>query len=212
MTVWKVLLILLLILWLISLIRIGGRVSYGAAGLFVTVLRGPFKIQVLPARERPQKGKKPKRETKPKKEKKPKEKKPKPEGQPGTLPRLMKLLPVVGEACGALKRKVRIDDLELELIWGGGDPASVALGYGQANAVLGILWPIFDHNFKVKRHSFQIGLDYERREPAVEVRAAVTLTVGQMFALGTHYGAKALITWIKSGRTPRKKQEAMSHE
>lgn len=211
MTFLKVLLIILLVLWLISLIRIGGRVSYGAEGLFVTALAGPFRIQILPIK--PKKKKKP--DKKRKKEKPPAEEKHKKEpeeGRPGTLARLMKLLPVVGEACGALKRKVRIDDLELELVWGGTDPAAVALGYGQANAVLGILWPIFDHNFKVKRHSFQIGLDYERREPAVEVRAAVTLTVGQMFALGTHYGAKALITWIKSGRTPRKKQEAMSHE
>ena len=124
----------------------------------------------------------------------------------------MKLLPVVGQACGALKRKIRVDDLELELIWGGSDPAAIALGFGQANAALGMIWPIFDHNFKVKRHNFRIGLDYDRREPAVEVQAAVTLTVGQIFALGIHYGVKALAVWIRSGRTPRKKQEAMSHE
>ena len=211
MTFWKVLLIILFVLWLISLIRIGGRVSYGAAGLFVTALAGPFQIQILPAK--PKKEKKPRK--KPKKEKPPaveKHKKEPKEGQPGTLSRLMKRLPVVGQACGALKRKIRIDDLELDLIWGGSDPAAIALGYGQANAVLGMLWPIFDHNFKVKRHSFQIGLDYERTAPAAEVRAAVTLTVGQIFALGTHYGVKALVTWVKSGRIPRKRQEALSHE
>lgn len=211
MTFWKVLLIILLVLWLISLIRIGGRVSYGEAGLFVTALAGPLKIQILPVK--PKKEKKPRK--KPKKEKLPpaeKHKKEPKEGQPSTLSRLMKLLPVVGQACGALKRKIRIDNLELELIWGGSDPAAIALGYGQANAVLGMLWPIFDHNFKVKRHSFQIGLDYERTAPAAEVRAAVTLTVGQIFALGTHYGVKALVTWVKSGRIPRKRQEALSHE
>lgn len=207
MTFLKVLLIVLAVLWLISLIRVGGRVSYGQAGLFVTALAGPLKLQILPAR--PGKKKKPKKEKPPAAEKHRKE----PEGgQPGTLSRLMKLLPVVGQACGALKRKIRVDDLELELIWGGSDPAAIALGFGQANAALGMIWPIFDHNFKVKRHNFRIGLDYDRREPAVEVQAAVTLTVGQIFALGIHYGVKALAIWIKSGRTPRKKQEAMSHE
>ena len=75
-----------------------------------------------------------------------------------------------------------------------------------------MLWPILDNNFKVKRHSFQIGLDYGIAEPVVEVRAAVTLTVGQLVTLGVHYGVKALVTWIKSGRTLRKKQEALSHE
>lgn len=214
MTFWKVLLIILLVLWLISLIRIGGRVSYGESGVFVFLLLGPVKLQLFPAAKEPEGNWKP-REKKAKKKKAPvaeKHKKEPKEGQPGTLSRLMKLLPVVGQACGALKRKIRIDDLDLKLIWGGSDPAAIALGYGQANAVLGMIWPIFDHNFKVKHHSFQIGLDYDRPAPAVEVRAAVTLTVGQIFALGIHYGAKVLITWVKSGKTHRKKQEALSHE
>ena len=112
MTVWIVLLIILLIFWLISLIRVGGRVRYGEAGLFAFALAGPLKIQLFPTKPK---------EEKPKKKKKPKKakhkfEKPKPEGQPGTLSRLMQLLPVVGQVCGALKRKIRIDDLKLELI------------------------------------------------------------------------------------------------
>ncbi len=213
MTFLKVLLIVLAVLWLISLIRVGGRVRYGEAGLFASVLAGPFKLQVFPMKGK--KRDKPKQAGKAKKEKPPiaeKHKKEPKEGQPGTLSRLMKLLPIVGQACGSLKRKIRIDDLELELIWGGTDPAAAALSYGRANAALGMLWPILDNNFKVKRHSFQIGLDYGIAEPVVEVRAAVTLTVGQLVTLGVHYGVKALVTWIKSGRTLRKKQEALSHE
>lgn len=210
MTFLKVLAIVLIILWLISLIRIGGRVRYGAEGLFVWVLVGPLKLQLLPARPK----------KKPKKEKKKKEpsaaaeqhkKEPK-KGQPGTLSRLLQLLPVVGQASGALKRKIRIDDIELQLIWGGRDPAAIALGYGQANAALGMIWPILDHNFKVKRHSFQIGMDYGRAQPGVELTAALTLTVGQIVTLGVHYGVKALITWVRSGKPTRTKQEAMSHE
>ncbi|MFG6353597.1 MAG: DUF2953 domain-containing protein [Oscillospiraceae bacterium] len=211
MTFLKALLIVLAVLWLISLVRIGGRVRYGEEGLFAWVLAGPLKIQLLPAKakeKKPNKGKK-KKELPAAAEKHKKEPK---EGQPGTLSRLMKLLPVVGQACGALKRKIRIDDLELELIWGGSDPAAIALGYGQANAALGMIWPILDNNFKVKCHSFQIGMDYNRTQPGVEAEAAVTLTVGQIVTLGVHYGVKALVTWIKSGNPTRKKQEAMSHE
>lgn len=210
MTFLKVLLVILAVLWLFSLIRIGGRVRYGQAGLFVVALAGPFKIQILPAK--PKKEKRPKKKRKAVKEKPPKEKKPAPEGRPGTLSRLMKMLPVVAQACGSLKRKIRIDDLELELIWGGSDPAAIALGYGQANGLLSMLWPVFDNNFKVKRHSFQIDVDYGRTEPAVEAQAAVTMTVGQIVVLGLHYGVKALITWIKSGRPAGKRQEALSHE
>lgn len=209
MTFLKVLLVLLAVFWLISLIRIGGRVSYGEAGLSASALVGPFKVRLLPGRPKKKKPEKPQKEKPPAAEKHEEEPK---DGKPGTLSRLMQLLPVVGQACGALRRKIRIDDLELELIWGGTDPAAAALGYGRANAALGMLWPILDHNFKVKRHAFQISLDYGRGEPGVELRAAVTLTVGQAAALGLRYGTKALAVWIKSGRTPRKKQEALSHE
>lgn len=211
MTFLKVLLVILVVLWLISLIRIGGRVKYGAEGLFVWVLAGPLKIQLLPAKP---KEKKPKKE-KQKKEKPPlaeKHKKEPKEGQPGTLSRLMKLLPVVGQACGALRRKIRIDDLDLDLIWGGSNPAAIAIGYGQANAAMGMIWPILDHNFKVKRRNLRISMDYSRTQPGVEAAAALTMTVGQIVTLGVHYGVKALVTWIKSGKPARKKQEAMSHE
>ena len=209
MTFLKVLLVLLAVFWLISLIRIGGRVSYGEAGLSASALVGPFKIRLLPGRPKKKKPEKPKKEVPPAAEKHKKEPK---EGKPGTLSRLMQLLPVVGQACGALKRKIRIDDLELQLIWGGSDPAAIALGYGQANAALGMIWPILDNNFKVKRHSFQVDLDYGRAQPGVELTAALTLTVGQIVTLGVHYGGKALITWIRSGKPTRTKQEAMSHE
>ena len=206
MTFLKVLLIILLVLWLISLIRIGGRVRYGQEGLFVTALAGPLRIRLLPMKKKPGKKKKPKKEKRPKK--KPKEKKPRPEGQPGTLARLMQVLPVAAQAAGRLKRKIRIDDLELSLIWGGADAASIALGYGRANAALGMLWPLLDHNFKVKRHAFQVELDYGRTEPAVELTAAVTITIGQITALSVHYGVKALVVWIRSGKPAVKRQEA----
>ena len=215
MTFWRVLLVILLIFWLISLIRVGGRVRYGEAGLFVFVLAGPVKLQVLPGKpkeDKPGKKKKPKKEKKPKPPAAEKHKKEPKEGRPGTLSRLMQLLPTVGQACGALKRKIRIDDLRLDLIWGGGDPAAIALGYGQANAALGMLWPLIDNNFKVKRHSFQIGMDYERTQPMVELEAALTFTIGQIVTLAVHYGVKALIIWIKSGRPVKKRQEAMNHE
>lgn len=182
----------------------GGRVRYGQEGLFVAALAGPLRIQIFPMKEKPEKTKKRK---KPTKAKHIAEKKSKPEGQPGTLFRLMQLLSVAAEAAGRLKRKIRIDGLELMLIWGGMDAAAVALGYGRANAALGMIWPLLDNNFRVKRHVFQVELDYSRTEPAVELAAVVTMTVGQVVALSVHYGVKALIVWLKSGR-PNRIQEA----
>lgn len=200
MTFLKVLLLILAVLWLISLIRLGGRVSYGQAGLAVQLLAGPVKLRLLPLKPRkPEKEKKRQKKKKPSQEKPPK--KPEAEGAPGTLSRLLKLLPVAGEFCGSLRRKIRIDDLDLALTWGGTDAAAAALSYGRAQAALGMIWPVFEHNFKVKRRSFQLGLDYSLPQPVVELRAAVSLTLGQALALGVKYCAKALRIWIKSGKT-----------
>lgn len=210
---WMIVLIVLLVLFLLAQLRLGGRVRYGEDGLWVTVIAGPARIQMLPQTEKARKKKEKKAEkakkAKPKKEKPKKEKpkKEKPEGAPGTVERVMKLLPVVGEAAGALHRKIRIDELSLGVIWGGSDPAAVALGYGRSYMLLGMIWPIFEHNFKVKKHDFQVDLDYERTSPAVSVSAALTMTIGQLLGFGFHYGLKALITWIRSGKSSKKQQE-----
>ena len=66
-----------------------------------------------------------------------------------------------------------------------------------------MIWPVIDHNFRVKRHSFRIDLDYEQDEPSITVDAAVTMTVGQLLSFGLRYGLKALMNWSRSGKTPR---------
>ncbi len=197
MTALIVILIILAVFWLIGMIRLGGRLKYGEAGFFVYILAGPAKIQVLPAPPKKPEKQKPKKEKKSKPEK---PKKPKPEGQPGTLQRVMSVLPRILDAVGALRRRIRIDDIDLTLIWGGSDPASIAIGYGRANAALGALWPLVENNFMVKRRSFDIQMDYGRTEPAVEVTAAFTITLGQILTLALWHGGRVLIQWVRSGR------------
>ena len=116
----------------------------------------------------------------------------------------MELLPVVAEAAGALKRKIRIDDLTLSVVWGGGeDPAAAAINYGRAHAAVGMIWPVIDHNFRVKRSSFHVDVDYQAYEPKVCLEAAATLTVGQILSLVLRYGSKALIRWHRSGKSAK---------
>lgn len=209
MTFLKVLLAVLVVLWLLSLIRLGAVVRYGPEGLAVTAIAGPLRLRVFPVKRK--KRKKPKKE-KPEKKRKPPKAKEKPAGKPGTLARLMRLLPVVVEAAGALKRKIRIDDLELSLAWGGGNAADAAIGYGRANAAIGMIWPVFDHNFKVKNFGFHTELDYGRTEPAVDLYAAVTITVGQAVAFGLRFGIKALRIWSRNGDRSARQQGGKTHE
>lgn len=201
MTALIVILAVLAVLFLIGMIRLGGRLKYGAEGLFVHVLAGPVRIQVVPAPPKKDKKAKPKKEKEPKEEK---PKKPKPEGQPGTLQRVWSVLPRIIDAVGGLRRRIRIDDFDMTLIWGGSDPASIAIGYGRANAALGAFWPLVENNFKVKRRNFDIQMDYDRKSPAVEITAAFTVTVGQALTLVLWHGGRVLIQWVRSGRPAAK--------
>lgn len=204
---WLIVLIVLAALFLIGQLRLGGRVRYDEDGFTLTGIAGPLRLALLPPKEKPKKVKK-KKPPKPKKErKKPEIADAHPQKMGGNVARLMSLLPTVAQAAGAFKRKLCIHRLDLSVVWGGEDAAAIALGYGRANALLGVIWPLLDHNFKVKRHEFQVGLDYSAREPKIAVDAVITAGLGQLLWIGLHYGLKLLIQWSRSGKRPANEQE-----
>ena len=201
---WLVLLLVLLALLLIGQIRVGAWIGYDAAGLVVRMIVGPVRIQVLPSKD---KGAKPDKERKrpSRKEGRAAEQK---EKRPGSLARLLDLLPVLAEAAGALRRKILIHHLEVSVVWGAPDAAGAAIGFGRAHGAIGMIWPLFDHNFRVKRHRFQVDVDYGASRPEVRVELELTLTVGQALAFVLRYGGKALARWSRSGRRAQQRQEA----
>ena len=203
MSGWLVLLLILLALLLVGQIRVGAWIGYDAAGLVVRAIVGPARIQVLPAKD---KGTKPdKRRKQRRKAVRAAEQK---EKRPGSLARLVDLLPVLAEAAGALRRKILIHHLDLSVVWGAPDAAGAAIGFGRAHGVIGMIWPLFDHNFRVKRHRFQVDVDYGASRPEVRVELELTLTVGQALAFVLRYGGKALARWSRSGRRAQQRQEA----
>ncbi|MGM9605990.1 MAG: DUF2953 domain-containing protein [Oscillospiraceae bacterium] len=208
MTALIVLGCILLALLLIGQIRVGAAVDYSEAGLFLKIKAGPVRLQILPAKER-----------KKKKEKKPKpaSKHPAEEGAEAeskrsvkdTLSLALRFVPLLGEAAGQLIRKIRIDCLNLHVIWGSADPASAALGFGAGNAALGILWPIFEHNFHVKKYDLRVDVDFERKTPALTAQAQATLTIGQFVSLGLRLGFKALKIYLGVRREQTEQEKAV---
>ena len=205
MTGWIILIAILGLLFLASLIRLGGRAKYGPEGFFAYVLAGPVRIQLFPSKTKEEVNTQKKKTVK-KKDEKTKEADEQTE-KPGTIGRVINLLPVVAEAAGALKRKIRIDYLVLTVIWGADDPASAALGYGKANALLGMIWPLLDNNFKVKKCDWQVDVDYGRTTPELTADAAITITIRQLISFAVHYGVKILKNWRRSGKRSANQQE-----
>jgi len=190
---------ILLLVWLISLFRFGGAVTYTKEGLLVKVRAGPFLINVYP----------PKKKKAEKKEKAGPGKEKKQEEKESTLETFRRYLPLISEAAGRLKKKVRIDNIELDLIWADRDPASAGMGYGYANAVLGMLWPIIENNFHVKARSIHTAVDFDAKEPVLSVKAGISLTIGQGVVLALVLGMKFLSVHRQNRNRKQMRKEAV---
>lgn len=186
MTVLKVIGIILLIFLLIGFLRVGATVFFGEA-LCVKLRVGCIRLTVFP------KGTKKK-----KKEKKPKEEKPKEEAAE-TKPKKRRALPkptiedlldLVQTALSALGatvtracKRVRIDPLDVTLVLGGNDPASVATMYGVASAIVFSEMPKLEERFYVPNPSLHLRMDFDAGGTTAAGQVGVTLRVCDLFAI-----------------------------
>ena len=105
--------IVLLVLVLLSFVRLGAQVEYAASGVTVRVKTGPFLLTVFPRRGN---GTKAGSARKKRKKNGAAAKEPAPKG--GSVALVKKFLPLIAEAAGRMKRKIRIDVLRLDLAGG----------------------------------------------------------------------------------------------
>ena len=183
-----------LVLFLIGQVRVGGRAEFN--GFFLWVRLGRFHIKILPMapkEEKSPKQKKPKNKKEPKKPQKEKEPTLLPEKIGGALEYAQALLPVGLEAAKGMWHGLRVDTLELELTAGGSDPADAAMLYGQANAALGALWYPLTKAFHVKDGTARVRLDFDAPGTTVYGQAALSIKIGTVTWIGLRAGVKALI-------------------
>ena len=190
MTVLLVLGIVVLALALLSLIRVGVWAEYAQKAFTLRLLAGPVKITLFP---RPAKQPKPARAKKVKASRQKKAKPPKKPKTAGELFGLVKqLLPAALDAAGRLRRKIRIDRFDLDVTVASADPARAAVNYGRFNGAIGMFWPLVEQNFKVKQWRIRTNVDFTTEHPTVYLRAAATLTIGQILALGVRTALRVL--------------------
>lgn len=207
MTALKVLAAIVLILFLLGLIRVGGGAEYSAQGLTAWLKVGPFSIKVFPLKE-----KKWKKEEKPPskagkaqpKPEKPTEEKPK---RGGTLTQVREFLPLICQAAGTLKRRIRIDRLNLDLTLAGKeDAAAAAMGFGCSNAAVGMILALFEQNFDVREHRIRTAVDFNADSPKIYVYAVISARLGQLVSFALRFGWKFLLAYQK---TKNSKKEAI---
>ena len=182
----QICLLVLLFLFLLCRIRIGAKVEYSQEGLFVWLRLGMVHIPVFPMRAKGTK--------RAVKKKGPAEKKPK----GGLLELVTAFIPIVLDAVKKLRRKIRVDKLDIQLTAAAADPGDAALQYGRANAILGNLWQPITESFHVRDGHGSVSVDFEQNKPTLYLLASLSLTIGQTLALAVVFGTRALAVLIRT--------------
>ena len=192
------------ILILLAVLPLGIHIRYDEDGVLGKLIAGPIKVLLFP---RPKKDKGEKKE-KPKKEKKKPQKKKKPAATAasGQAPAKKKggpvtdFLPLVDVALGLLndlRRKLRVDCLELKVVMAGGDPCDLAVNYGKAWAALGNLQPLLERVLVIKKRDIDIECDFVAPSTLITARVDITITLGRILALVAVNGFKAVKELLK---------------
>ena len=203
MTVWVVLGAIAAALVLLSLVRVGGTVEYSRSGVLVRLRAGPLRIRVYPPRPKKADGQeKPKRV---KKKSKPEEEQPEPKPG-GQLGPLKAALPVVADAAGQLRRKVRVDRLLLDVTAAASDPAAAALAFGGVNAAIGMIWPLLENNFNIGDRRIRTRVDFNLTEPEIYLYGSFSLRLGQAAALALRLGIRFIKLWSGRNQEQTKKE------
>ena len=191
------------ILVLLAVLPLGIHIRYDEDGVLGKLIAGPIKILLFPKpkKEKGEQKKKPKKE-----KKKPKKKKAPASGTAAQEPAKKKggsvadFLPLVDVALGLLndlRRKLRVDCLELKVVMAGGDPCDLAVNYGKAWAALGNLQPLLERVLVIKKRDIDIECDFVAPSTLITARVDITITLGRILALVAVNGFKAVREFLK---------------
>ena len=193
----------------LALLPLGIRGSYDQTGFTVRVIAGPLKITLFPRKNRKKKLKttdsseKTTQETtkSPSEKKMPKTEKDEPGMQSGgSLERFVPWIRLALDFLGALRRKIRLDNLYLHVVLAGDDPCDLAVNYGRAWAAVGDLLPKLERVFVIGKRDIQVGCDFAAEKITVAARGDMTMTLGRTLCLGTIYGIRALKIFLAMKR------------
>lgn len=205
--IWMVLACILVVLFLISLIRVGIRAEYDIQQLSVRLRVGLLSLRVYPLRIKKIKKEK-KVPARPKRQKKQMEPDAKGNVFQDKLSLLRSLLPVALRAAGRLRQKISIDLLEIYILLAGGDPASVAVAFGSANAIIGMVLPLLEQNFHIRQRDIRTAADFQRAHSEVRAKVSLSLTVGQGVAFALYFGWQSLCVLLRWRRQQDEKKAA----
>lgn len=94
------------------------------------------------------------------------------------------------------RTKLRIDDLQLQIILADEDPFDLSVNYGRSWIALGGLYPQLERFFVIKKRKIEIGCDYTAEETVINASVDLSITVGRILSLGGYHGFKLLRKYL----------------
>lgn len=205
------LLFLLVLLLLILLLPARVRVMLRQGKFFLWVGLGPFRLRLLPWKE-----KKPKKQKKPEKPENQNQQKrkipPSPPPQAARsgeaagpapqirkekestpvsggmekldIPYIMDLIHLGLSAMEQFRRALRVDRFLLDCAIATGDAAKTAMAYGAAAAGVGMFLPLLEENLRVRKKDIQVICDFEGTESQIFLEVQVSALVFQLLIIG----------------------------
>ena len=205
------LLFLLVLLLLILLLPARVRVMLRQEKFFLWVGLGPFRLRLLPWKEKkPKKQKKPEKpeEATPQKRETPPSPPPQ-AARPGEaagpapqirkekestpvsggmekldIPYIMDLIHLGLSAMEQFRRALRVDRFLLDCAIATGDAAKTAMAYGAAAAGVGMFLPLLEENLRVRKKDIQVICDFEGTESQIFLEVQVSALVFQLLIIG----------------------------
>ena len=202
MTALWVLLGLVALLLMLAWMPVGAAVTYDSA-FRVRVQVGFLRFTVYPA---PKEGKKEKKGKK-------KQSEAKMEKKPFSSPNRRQirysvdtLVPALWRALVRFGRRIRVPLLRLHVVFGGEDPADVAVLYGKSQAVAAALLPLLEGVVRFGETDVQLATDYRAERTVLTGEIDIQIRLWALAALGCSL-LKSVVTWLRGYRALKAESE-----
>ena len=197
MTALYLVLGLIALLFALGWMPLGVDAAYDEAKFTVRIHVGFLRFQVYPARkaEKTEKPAKQKESAAAEEEKPPS----RPPNRRQILYTVQTLLPALWRALAALGRRIQISVLRLHVVFGGEDPADVALLYGRAQAAAGAFLPMLERLVRVQRTDVRLSTDYTAEQTAISGEIGLRIRLWALVALVCSM-LKHVMAWLRGYR------------
>lgn len=95
------------------------------------------------------------------------------------------------------KRKLRVNDLQLQIVLGGNDPCDLSVNYGRTWIAISNLVPFLDRFFVIRKRNIDIACDFTSKEPHFNGKLDVSITIGRLLQIIAYHGIVILREYYK---------------